>query len=131
MLLPARIETSASEMILVAQAEQGERDYVAAALGGWGYRVVTAGSSAEALQAVRQRIPSMAFIDRAVLAADLPGWSAAFADRPALALVLMSLSSEDDAVDRFGRDQARAVLAPPFQLRAIRSAVKAVSKEYV
>ncbi len=130
-LLPARVEDSASEMILVAQAEQAERDYVAAALDGWGYHVVTAGSSAEALQAVRQRIPSMAFIDRAVLGGDLSGWRTAFADRPALAVVLVSLSSEDGDVDRFGRERARAVLAPPFQLRGIRSAVKAVSKEYV
>jgi CheY-like chemotaxis protein len=130
-LLPARVEASASEMILVAQAEQGERDYIAAALAGWGYSVVTAGSSADALRAVRQRIPSAAFIDRAILAADLGGWRTAFAERPTLALALVSLSSEDDEVDRFGREHARAVLAPPFQLRAIRSAVKTVSKEYV
>jgi len=131
LLLPARIEEPASEMILVAQAEQGERDYLAAALAGWGYSVVTAGSSADALQAVRQRIPSLAFIDRSILGADLTAWRAAFAERPALALVLVSFSSEDGEVDRFGRERARAVLAPPLQLRAIRSAVKAVSKEFV
>ena len=130
-LLPARIDQPASEMILVAQAEQGERDYIAAALAGWGYSVVTAGSSADALQAVRQRIPSLAFIDRSILGADLTAWRAAFADRPALALVLVSYSSEDGEVDRFGRERARAVLAPPLHLRAIRSAVKAVSKEFV
>jgi len=131
LLLPARIEEPAGEMILVAQAEQGERDYIAAALAGWGYGVVTAGSSADALQAVRQRVPSLAFIDRSILGADLSAWRAAFADRPALALVLVSFSSEDGDVDRFGRERARAVLAPPLQLRAIRSAVKAVAKEFV
>jgi CheY-like chemotaxis protein len=130
-LLPARVEESTGEMILVAQAEQGERDYVAAALTGWGYRVVTAGTTPEALQAVRQRIPSVAFIDRAMLGADLAGWRAALSERPALAVVLVSLSSEDGEVDRFGRERARAALAPPFQLRGIRSAVKAASKEYV
>jgi two-component system NtrC family sensor kinase len=130
-LLPARVEASASEMILVAQGEQGERDYVAAALAGWGYSVVTAATSADALRAVRQRIPSAAFIDRTVLGADLTAWRAACADRPTLALVFVSLSSEDDEVDQFGREHARAVLAPPFQLRAIRAAVKIVSKEYV
>ena len=93
--------------------------------------VVTAGTSADALVALRQRIPCAAFIDRAVLGADLPAWRAALADRPALSLALMSMSSEDDEVDRFGREQARAVLSPPFQLRTIRSAVRAVSKEYV
>jgi two-component system cell cycle sensor histidine kinase/response regulator CckA len=130
-LLPARVAESTSEMILVAQAEQGERDYVAAALSGWGYNVVTAGSSADALKAVRQRIPSIAFVDRCLLGADLPAWRAALSERPLLALVLVSLSSEDDEVDRFGRERARTVLAPPFQLRGIRSAVKAASKEYV
>jgi two-component system NtrC family sensor kinase len=130
-LLPARIEASTSEMILVAQPEQGERDYVAAALTAWGYSVVTAGTSAEGLQAVRQRVPTVAFVDRAILGADLPGWRAALSERPALALVLVSLSSEDGDVDRFGRERAQAVLAPPFQLRGIRSAIKAASKEYV
>jgi two-component system cell cycle sensor histidine kinase/response regulator CckA len=129
--LPARIEAGASETILVAQAEQGERDYVAAALSGWGYDVVAAGSSADALQAVRQRTLSIALIDRAVLGADLPRWRAAFDERPALALVFLSLSSDDGDVDRFGREHARAVLAPPFQLRAIRSVIKAVSRECV
>ena len=130
-LLPARVEESSSEMILVAQAEQGERDYVAAALGAWGYNVVTAGTGAEALQAVRQRSPSVVFVDRAILGADLPGWRAALSERPALAVVLVSLSADDGEVDRFGRERARAVLSPPFQLRGIRSAVKAASKEYV
>ena len=131
LLLPARVEESTSEMILVALAEQGERDYVAAALAGWGYGVAAAGSARDALQAVRQRVPTIAFVDRAVLAADLAAWRAAFAERSALALVLVSLSSENGEVDRFGREQARVVLAPPFQLRAIRSAVKSVSKECV
>jgi two-component system NtrC family sensor kinase len=129
--LPARIAGSTGEMILVAHAEQSERDYVAAALAGWGYDVVSAANSAEALQAVRQRIPSIALVDRAVLGADLPNWRAAFAERPALALVLISMSSDDGDVDRFGRAHARATLCPPFQLRAIRSAVRAASKEYV
>ena len=130
-MLPARVEESSSEMILVAQAEQGERDYVAAALGAWGHNVVTAGTAAEALQAIRQRIPSVVFVDRALLGADLPGWRAALSERPALPIVLVSLSPDDGEVDRFGRERARAVLSPPFQLRGIRSAVKAASKEYV
>lgn len=130
-VLPARIEESPSELMLVAHAEQGERDYIAAALAGWGHTVVTAASSADALQLIRQRPPSAAFIDRAVLGADLPGWREAFIDLPALALVLASMSAEDGDVDRFGREHACAILSPPFQLRAIRSALKAVSKEYV
>ena len=59
------------------------------------------------------------------------GWrAAARRARRRVPLVLMSMSADDGDVERFGREQARAVLAPPFQLRAIRSAVRAVSKEY-
>ena len=46
-------------------------------------------------------------------------------------LILLSMSSEDGDIERFGREQASAILAPPFQLRALRSAARAVSKEYV
>ena len=52
------------------------------------------------------------------------------AEPAALPLVLMSMSADDGDVERFGRGEARAVLAPPYQLRAIRAAVRAVSKEY-
>ena len=34
-------------------------------------------------------------------------------------LVLVSMAAEDGDVERFGREQASAVLAPPFQLRAL------------
>jgi len=45
--------------------------YLAAALGGWGCDVVTASSSAEALDACRRRPLQAAFVDRGVVAADL------------------------------------------------------------
>jgi hypothetical protein len=46
-------------------------------------------------------------------------------------LILMSLAADESDVERFAREQASAVLVPPFQLRALRSAVRAVSKECV
>ena len=130
LLLPARVEEP-GEPILVAHAEQGERDFVAAALAGWGCQVVTAGSSADALALCRRGPMQAAFVDRGVIAADLGGWRAALTDVPGLPLVLMSVSADDGEVERFGREQACAALAPPFQLQAIRSAVRAVSKECV
>jgi hypothetical protein len=45
--------------------------------------------------------------------------------------VLVSMSADDGDVERFGREYASAVLSPPFQLRAIRSAVRAIAKECV
>jgi CheY-like chemotaxis protein len=131
-LLPARVEEApAGDLILVAHSEQGERDYIAAALAGWGCEVITAGSSADALAACRDRSLQAAFIDRGVIAADLTGWRAARLDEPSLPLILVSVSADEGEVERFGREQASAVLAPPFQLRAIRSAVRAVSEECV
>jgi two-component system, NtrC family, sensor kinase len=129
-LLPARVEES-SRPILVAHSEQGDRDFVSAALAGWGCNVLPAASSADAIAICRKGLLQSAFVDRGVIAADLPGWRAVRAETPGVPLVLMSMSADDGDVERFGREQASAVLAPPFQLRAIRSAVRAVSKEYV
>lgn len=131
-LLPAHVERSpADEMILVAHAETGQRDYLAAALGGWGYTVVTSGTTAEALEACRTRALQCAFVDRALLAPDLPAWRDVRVSHSACPLVLISMGAEEGDVERFGREYASAVLAPPFQLRTLRAAVRAVSKECV
>jgi two-component system, NtrC family, sensor kinase len=130
-LLPARVdEVRAGDPILIAHAEQGERDYLAAAIAGWGSNVVTTGSSAEALDICRRRHLHAAFLDRGIVAADLPAWQSASEER-GLPVVLVSISADDGEVERFGREHASAVLSPPFQLRAIRSAVRAIAKEYV
>ena len=68
LLLPARIEAPGGGTMLVAHAEQGERDYIAAALAGWGCDVVTAGSSADALAICRDTALSAAFVDRGLIA---------------------------------------------------------------
>jgi CheY-like chemotaxis protein len=132
LLLPARIhEPGSEESILVAHGEQSERDYIVAALGGWGCNVVTAASSGDALALCRRLPLHAAFVDRGVIAADLPAWLIARVETPGLPLVLVSMSEEDGPVERFAREHASAVLAPPFQLRAIRSAVRAIAKECV
>ncbi len=131
LLVPARIEEPGAGTVLVAHAEQGERDYIVAALGGWGCDVVTAASSADALAICRDTPLNAAFVDRSLIAADLGAWRAARKATCGIRLVLISISADDGEVERFGREQATAVLAPPFQLRAIRAAVRAVSKECV
>jgi CheY-like chemotaxis protein len=133
LLLPARVETAIDpDPILVAHADQGERDYLAAVLAGWGHAVITAGSTAEALAQNRDGRVQALFVDRGVIEADLPAWRAARASsRPVAPLILISMSADDGAVERFGREQASAVLAPPFQLRAVRSAIRAVARECV
>lgn len=129
LLLPARIEQG-RERILVAHSDQGERDFVCAALAGWGCEAVPAASSTEAMAVYRAGSLQAAFVDRGILAADLPGWRTLRTESATIPVVLMSISADDGDVERFGRGQAGAVIAPPFQLRAIRAAVRAVSKEY-
>jgi two-component system NtrC family sensor kinase len=133
-LLPAWVDDPPSVEVLVALAEQSERDYLTAALGAWGYRVVSASRVDHALARYAQGNLHAVLVDRALLAADLAGWRDARAgDAPTVPLILTSMPAEDDDVDRFGREQASASLAPPFQLRALRAAVRAAiqQKEYV
>ena len=130
-LLPARLDDVAwSDPVLIAHAEQGERDYLAAALNGWGTRIITAATSSEALDIYKRRSIQAAFVERGVVAADLSAWESA-CEELGIPLVLVSISADDGDVERFGRDYASAVLSPPFQLRAIRSAVRAIAKECV
>jgi two-component system NtrC family sensor kinase len=133
LLLPARIETMAgADPILVAHLEQGERDFLAAMLAGWGHCVLTAASPAEALAHCGSSRVQALFVERGVLAADLPAWRAGRDGAvPSTPLILISMSADDGDVERFGREQASAVLAPPFQLRAVRSAIRAVARECV
>lgn len=131
LMLPARLGELGAERILVAHSDQGDRDYLATVLSGWGCDVLTAATSADALATCSTRAPHAAFVDRGIIASDLGAWRAARAAGSTTQLVLMSLPADDGDVERFGREQASAVLAPPFQLRAIRSAVRAVSKECV
>ena len=130
LLLPARIEKilDAAPM-LVAHMDQGEREFLSTVISAWGYQVVTAASTAEAIGHLHTKRLQAVFMDIGILAADLPAWRAA--RTPTAPVILMSMSADDGDVERFGREQASAVLTPPFQLRAVRSAVRAVSRECV
>jgi two-component system NtrC family sensor kinase len=128
-LLPARVELQRAPgpSILVAHSDQGERELVAAALSGWGYGVVSAGCAREALVSCGRHQLDALLIDRGVLGGDLEGWRAARADAARrVPLIVMGMSSDNSELDRFGRDEATAVLTPPFQLRSLSAALRAV-----
>jgi two-component system NtrC family sensor kinase len=134
MLLPARIEDPAiaGDEILVAHADQGDREFMTAALAAWGYRAAASATLDEALQRYRRGGLAAVLVDRALLAADLPQWrSVRRAGARRVPLVLLSAAPGDGEVDQFGREEASAVLAPPYELRALRSAVRAVAQECV
>ena len=131
--LPARPDEPAlpSEPILVAHADQGDRDFIAAALVAWGYTVASTGEPIEALARYREGGLHVVLVDRGVIAADASGWFAAHAEAGRQTpLVLLSRTADDGVIDRFGREQARAILTPPFQLRALRAVIRSVAKEY-
>ena len=133
-LLPALVEDPAavSEDILVAHADQGEREYLIAALNGWGHRAVGAAVASEALDRYRRGGLQAILVDRTVLGGGLADWRAVRGMGQArVPMILLSTSPHEDPADQFGREEASAVLVPPLELRALRAAVRAVSKECV
>ncbi len=132
-LLPARPHEPArpADPVLVAHPDQGDLDYMVAALVAWGYTVASTQDAEEAIARYLAGGLQAALIDRGLIAADLAGWWAArSADPRHTPLVLLSRTSDESEIDRFGREQASAILAPPFQLRALRSAIRAVTEEF-
>jgi two-component system NtrC family sensor kinase len=128
-LLPARIESAGTgaARILVAHTDQGDRDFVAAALAAWGYTVAAASRTDEALTRYRGNDLQMLLVGRSILEGDLDGWRTARADDVRrVPLVVMSMPADDAEIERFGQEQATAVLTPPYQLRSLRSALAAV-----
>jgi two-component system NtrC family sensor kinase len=118
-LLPAR---GGDEPVraLVAHHDQTERDYVAAALTGWGHAVVLAETAAELQTRLASGGIDVAFVDQALIGGDAGAWRG---ELPApvrqLPVVLMSEVAGTEGV------------APPFELAALRGALRAVSKECV
>lgn len=131
-LLPARMpDAGRGDAVLVGHADEAERAVLAAALDGWGYQVVTASSGREALDRYRRGGLSVVLIDARLAAGDGDGWRAARAADPAATPVVLLGLCEDGEGERFMWNLADAVLAPPFQLRSLRAAIRAVSKECV
>ena len=122
---------AAHEPVLVAHIDQGERDYIAAVLGGWGYPVITAVTSEEAVARYVRGAVQMALVDRRLIAVDVAAWRTARAHGACAPLIVMASAGDDGGIEQLGRAEATAVLAPPFHLRSLRSAMRAVHKECV
>ena len=130
--LPARVEPDPpAARVLVAHGDGAQHEVVAAALDAWGYELSTAASSAAALDQYRTGGFHAVLADARLVAGDLAGWEAArIGDAARTPLILLGLS-DDSQVESFGRAHAAAMLMPPFQLRALRSAIRAVFKACV
>ena len=118
-LLPARAHDEPLRA-LVAHRDQTERDYVAAALTGWGHQVTAAESGDEARQRLTAGGIDVALVDHALLAAEPAAWRGALtAGARQVALILMSEVAGTEGI------------APPFELTALRGALRGIAKEYV
>jgi CheY-like chemotaxis protein len=132
LMLPACVEHAAPGEILVAHPEQAERDFISSALKAWGYPVATAASAVESVERYRRGGLLAALVDCRVLTADIGGWRAVRASETRrVPLVLLSIAADDTEGERFGREQAGATLAPPYELQALWGAVHAAAKELV
>jgi two-component system NtrC family sensor kinase len=121
-LLPAAATgTTDALRALVVHRDSTERDYVAAALTGWGHTVVAAESAADAVDRLKggEVAVDVAFVEKALMA-DPSAWHGvlqASTSRPTVAL-LTEVEGEGG-------------VAPPFELTALRGALRGVMKECV
>ncbi len=118
-LLPARARGVGEPLrALVVHRDSTERDYVAAALSAWGHTVVAAESATEARGRLEGGELDVALIDDALIAAEPAAWRATLDARRA-PVILMTEGAIVDGV------------APPYELAALRGALRGMSKEYV
>jgi two-component system NtrC family sensor kinase len=128
-LLPARIDPppDSDGGILVAHVDQTDRDFISAALTAWGYNVSSTDRADDALARYRRGGLRVAFVDRRILAANVEAWRGAHAPGEApMPIVVMSTAGDDGEAGQFGHEQANALLVPPYQLPALRTALAAV-----
>ena len=124
-LLPARTSGKDGPLAaLVAHRDTTERDYIAAALTGWGHDVTAAENPEEARSRLNgggvDAALDVALIDRALIAADPAAWQAPLAAQQAGgALILLSEAADGEGI------------APPFELAALKAALRGLTKECV
>jgi two-component system NtrC family sensor kinase len=134
-LLPASLDdvVKAGVEVLVAHPEPSEREFLTAALRGWGYSPVVAATPQQALEAWLRPGLQLAIVDRSIVCADLAGWQERHVGDGGrnVRLILTSIAPNDSEIEQFGRAEAAITLAAPVSLGALNSAVRAVTnKEY-
>lgn len=128
LLLPAH-RAAPLATTLVAHRDPTERDYVAAMLAGWGHRVAAAESADDARARLRAGGVDVALIDRALMT-DPCDWTSAGAAR-GISIVVMTDAAGDMDATLDGLSDACAVVPAPFELAALRAALRGVTQECV
>lgn len=121
-------EDHVQPLALVAQADAVTRDFVAAALGGWGCVVRVVPNAREALESLLEDEVVLAAVDRSVIEGDRQPWQDAWAQvRDRVSLIALARGADDEET-RLLRDEAVATLTAPYDLCALRGAFLAALK---
>jgi DNA-binding NtrC family response regulator len=100
------------------------RDFLSAALGGWGLEVRLARNAREAFESLAGDGLNLALIDQAMVGADPQHWRDAWAPvRGRVRMVAVTTGEVAGDASRFLREAADASLAPPYDLPALRHAL--------
>jgi two-component system NtrC family sensor kinase len=131
LMLPARMpgDPSARPAALVGHAQRPMREFLAAMLSGWGYRVETAATRNAALDLYRGESIGAALLHQSVVEGDLAAWRLAARYGPRRApIVLVADAHPNPDVDAAARELAAAVASPPYNLAAVRAALVAAEQ---
>ena len=117
--------------VLVAHPEPAEREFIVAAMRGWGYRPVAASNSQDATDAWRKTSPLLAIVDRSIVAADAAGWHRRRRQERGrqVPIILTSTAADAPEVGQVRSEEAAVVLAVPVSLAALSTAVQSVTKK--
>ncbi len=132
--LPARRATAPQKALrlLVAHSDPHAGDFVAAVATGWGHRVAQTSSARVAFDRLARESVDAMIVDRGTLAQDPDGWQRVLGRRESgPRLIALSLNGEMDEIGRLARQQAVAVVDPPFRLVTLRRALRALARELV
>jgi len=115
-------------LALVAHTDAVTRDFVTAALGGWGCVVRAVPNAREALESLLEDEIVIAAVDRSVIEGDPQPWQDGWAQvRGRVSLIALARGADDEET-RLLRDEAVATLTAPYDLCALRGAFLAALK---
>lgn len=106
-------------VVLVAHGDGVTRDFIGAALAGWGCVVRTVPTAREAVESLREDELTLAVVDRSVLDGDPKPWRDAWhAVMGRVRLIALDSGGDDDPVREL-RQMAYATLEAPFELSSL------------
>jgi CheY-like chemotaxis protein len=124
--LPARVEGRPDGRILLAHADQGERDFLAAAARGWGYPVTAAATLRQALAA--EQAAWLRIEDSHLVAAEPDAWARLRGAQTCPTLVVAPTTGDLDGGWAAAAPHVR-VLVCPIDVRSLFEAVRACAAE--